>query len=79
MKKSIFLVADVNPIKTGEHLKNLRISHHYSVEEIALFAGISNKSVYAWENGTNVPSLSNLIGLRSLYDLNRIDDLLICS
>lgn len=79
MKERISSISDINQTMTGIHLKKLRESSNYTVKEIAIFAGISDKSVYAWESGTSIPSLSNLIGLKSLYKLNHIDDLLVFS
>lgn len=77
MKKNIYSVPDVDQLKTGLHLKGLRQLYNYTVKDIAIFAGISDKSVYAWENGTSLPSLSNLIGLQSLYNLNHLEELLV--
>lgn len=77
MKKKICCVPDIDQVKTGARLKEFRESRHYSVSDIAFFADISDSAVYAWEQGKNLPNLSHLNGLKYLYNLNHLDDLLV--
>lgn len=70
-------IKEVDPVNTSIHLKYLRELSHYTVRQIAYYCSISEKAVYAWENGTCIPSISHLIALKSLYKLSCLDDLLV--
>ena len=77
MRQLFCEIPDIDMKKTGAHLQALRLNHTYSVQTIASFAGVSVNAVYKWENGTNLPNISNLAGLKELYDLNYLDELLV--
>jgi len=77
MSKTIFNAPNVDLIQTGANLKAIRLSNQYSVSDIAEYANVSDAAVYAWESGKHLPDISNLAGLKSLYSLAHLDDLLV--
>lgn len=41
----------------GHNIKNLRLQHNLSQKEFAAIAGVSDKAVSTWENGTKTPRM----------------------
>lgn len=41
----------------GYNIKNLRLQHNLSQKEFAAIAGVSDKAVSTWENGTKIPRM----------------------
>ena len=77
MTKRICTAPDIDLKATGRRIKQLRQDHNYTVLEVSIYAGVSQAAVYSWENGTNLPDLSNLLGLQFLYKLKSLNDLLV--
>lgn len=59
----------------SRHLKELRLEHQLTQEELAQAIFVSRQSVSNWENGKGQPDIENLILLSELYHLS-LDDLL---
>lgn len=72
----LFPVIDM--IQTGLNIKRLRVENGLSVRALQeKFGFATSQSIYHWENGSNLPSIDNLLALSSLYHV-RIEDILIC-
>lgn len=61
-----------------EILKEMRQNKHMTQEYVADQIGVSRQTLYKWEKGMSEPSMSNLITLANLYDMD-IEDLIHCS
>ena len=66
----------LNSEKTGELLKETRLSAGISIEEIRKITGVSRTAIYKWETGTTVPSIDNLLILSRIFD-KTIEELLV--
>ena len=67
----------INCEKTAINLKCLRIKAGLRVEDVRKAMGFNQpKSVYRWEDGTDVPSAEHLVKLAELYKTT-VDDLVI--
>ena len=61
---------------TGARIRELRIAHHFTVEEVARFMGFeSEQAVYKWQRGDSLPSIDNLYALSILLD-TPVDEIL---
>ena len=61
----------------GENIKRLRIMHGLSQKELAQIAGVSDKAVSTWENGTKEPrmgAVQKITGYFGLKKSNLIED-----
>lgn len=56
------------------NLKNLRVIHKYTQEQLAEKIGVTRQAVAKWENGSTVPDISNCMALAELYGVS-LDDL----
>ena len=68
-------VQEMDPIRIGAFLKELRKERNMTQEAIAGKFGVTQRSVSRWENGTTMPDISILIELADFYDVD-IRDLL---
>ncbi len=67
----------IQPEQTGQRIKELIVSHGYSVRDIQDFMGFDNpQAVYKWLNGKSMPSLDNLLILSKVLGTS-IDDILV--
>ena len=56
---------------TGAQIKRLRKLRGYSVHDLQVIFGFDYpQAIYAWEQGTNVPTIDNLLVLSYLFDVN---------
>ena len=60
---------DMDQIRIGSFLKQLRLEKGLTQEQLAEQLNISNRSVSRWETGSNLPDLSMLIALAEYYDV----------
>ena len=51
------LIMEVFILSIGHNIKNLRLQHNLSQKEFAAIAGVSDKAVSTWENGTKTPRM----------------------
>ena len=65
----------LNPKKTGNKIKELRIKNGYSQYTLAYRIRISRQAVSKWERGIGVPSRETLLKLSKLFKVS-INDLL---
>lgn len=65
----------MNPKKTGELLKTLRLERGWTQADLADQLYVSTRSISRWENGTTLPDLSLLAELSGLYDIS-VDEIL---
>ena len=78
-KMHAYQAPEVDPITIGKRIKKLRLDNGLTVQDIQFYFGFNEpSSVYRWESGRAVPSLSNLIALRDLYHLPDLDSILCC-
>jgi transcriptional regulator with XRE-family HTH domain len=61
---------NMNQIKIGSFLKELRKEKGLTQEQLAEQLNVSNRSVSRWETGNNMPDLSMLIALAEYYDVD---------
>ena len=50
----------VNPKTIGEHLRKKRMDNRLMQSEVAGIIGVSEESIWNWENGRTKPSRKNL-------------------
>ncbi|WP_268912304.1 helix-turn-helix transcriptional regulator [Lentilactobacillus sp. SPB1-3] len=56
-------------------LKEARLNHGYSQNEVSTILHISRQSISKWENGRTYPDIDNLLMLSDLYEIS-LDDLM---
>ena len=62
---------------TGERIRDLRIAHSISVEDISRYMGFeSPQAVYKWQSGKSLPTVDNLFALSRLFGVS-IEDILV--
>lgn len=59
----------------GNHLKEKRLAHHLTQEQLAEKIYVSRQTISGWENNKSQPDLENLIMLSELYKTT-LDELL---
>ena len=59
----------------AEKLKELRVQHHYSQEQVAEMIHVTRQAISKWETGKSYPDVENLKLLSSLYGVT-VDTLL---
>jgi len=62
-------------MRIGDQLQRQRKLHDMSQNQLADKLGISRQSISKWENGTTLPSFSNVIAISNLFDVS-LDDLI---
>lgn len=55
--------------RTGKFIKELRLSHNLTQEQLGECVHISRKAVSKWENGKSFPSLDEMYALASYFDI----------
>ena len=55
----------------GENIKRLRIMHGLSQKELAQIAGVSDKAVSTWENGTKEPRMGAVQKIADHFGLKK--------
>jgi len=53
----------------GNKIRELRVEHHFSQDQIAEMLYVSRQAVSRWELGQTLPSVDNLIELSTLFHL----------
>ncbi len=67
----------LNPIATGNRIKELRKENHIKIDDIVSFMGFeSQQSVYKWQRGESLPTVDNLYALSRLFGTT-VDDILV--
>lgn len=65
----------MNQKHIGTFLKELRLEHGWTQQQLADQIGVSNRSVSRWETGSTMPDLSLLVMLSELYEIS-VDEIL---
>ncbi len=65
----------MNQEKIGEYIKKLRKENNLSQKEFADKLGVTFQAVSKWENGKNLPDMSTLKEISSLFNV-RIDEII---
>lgn len=60
---------------TSEKIKEERLKHNWTQEELAQTLNVSRSAVSSWEVGRNYPDLETIIAMSELFDIS-LDDLL---
>ena len=60
----------MDQIKIGSLLKELRNEHNLSQEQLAEKFNVSSRSISRWENGNTMPDISIMIELADFYDID---------
>ena len=66
----------VNLIKTGERIQQLRIERGLTAKQITDALGLTHHSYYRWVCGKSVPSVDNLVMLADIFEV-KIDDIIV--
>ena len=66
----------LDPVATGERIRQLRIENHLTVSEMAKKFECSENAIFKWQRGECLPNPDNLLGLRCLFGVS-LDDILI--
>lgn len=53
----------------GEHIKQYRVSSNLSQLDLAVMLDVDQSNVCLWENGKNLPTISNLIKIADIFGL----------
>lgn len=53
----------------GEHIKQYRVSSNLSQLDLAVMLDVDQSNVCLWENGKNLPTISNLIKIADVFGL----------
>ncbi len=61
---------NMNQIKIGEFLKQLRKDNGLTQEQLAEKFNVSRRSVSRWETGNNMPDLDTLIEMADYYEID---------
>ena len=67
----------MNAENIGKYLKNLRIKHNYTQEELANKLHITRQAISSWENGRFIPDIEKIYDLANLYDVT-IEEIYAC-
>ena len=62
-------------MKIGSKLKELRVAHGYTQEELSTILNVSRSTISSWEINRTYPDISILVSLSELYDIT-IDQLI---
>ena len=66
----------INIVKTGERIQQLRIERGLTVRQITDALGIIPQTYYKWVWGRSVPSVDSLIGLADILGV-KVDDIIV--
>ncbi len=68
MNRKFFPVID--PVRTGENIKALRIEKGLSVRDLQEYFGFEEpQAIYRWQYGKTLPSVDNLYALSFILDV----------
>lgn len=74
----MFVYPQIDMVKTGERIAQLRIQNGYSVKDIQECMGFTSPmAVYKWQRGVSLPSLDNLVILAQLFGVSMEEVLVI--
>ncbi len=69
--------AVLDPVATGNRIRELRLEKHLRVEDIRDYLGFEcSQSIYKWQRGESLPTVDNLFALSRLLG-TPVDDILI--
>lgn len=67
----------LDPVATGANITKLRKAAGLTVRDLQKIFGFNApQAIYAWQNGTALPTLDNLIVLAAVFRV-RVDDILV--
>ena len=66
----------VNLIKTGERIQQLRKERGLTVRQITDTLGLIPQTYYKWALGNSIPSIDSLIGLADIFGV-KVDDIIV--
>lgn len=66
----------IDPIATGQNIKELMKLHNHSVAQLSQLSGLSSTTITNYRSGYNVPNLHNLCVLASIYGV-KISDIIV--
>ena len=66
----------VNLIKTGERIQQLRKERGLTVRQITDTLGLILQTYYKWVWGKSIPSIDSLIGLADIFGV-KVDDIIV--
>lgn len=66
----------VNLIKTGERIQQLRTERGLTAKQITDALGLTHHSYYKWVWGKSVPSVDNLVMLADIFGV-AVDDIIV--
>ena len=66
----------VNLIKTGERIQQLRKERGLTVRQITDTLGLIPQTYYKWVSGNSIPSIDSLIGLADIFGV-KVDDIIV--
>ena len=64
---------DLDILKLGKALKKIRLERNMTLNEVALYLGVTHKAVQHWEQGKNEIKMSHFVGLCNLYNISPND------
>lgn len=66
----------VNLVKTGERIQQLRIERGLTAKQITDALGLIPQTYYKWVWGKSVPTVDNLVMLSDIFGV-KIDDIIV--
>ena len=66
----------INLIKTGERIQQLRKERGLTVRQITDALGLIPQTYYKWACGNSIPSIDSLIGLADIFGV-KVDDIIV--
>lgn len=71
------MIPQINIAETGKQIKNIMTRCGLKVVDVQSKCGFSTpQAVYKWINGTNLPTVDNLVILADMFDV-MIEDILV--
>lgn len=67
----------INAVKTGKNIKSLAQSNGFTALTLSEHLYLSERAVYKWYAGVNVPKVDDFIKLSEIFN-KPIDELIIC-
>ena len=67
----------IDTVATSERIKGLMKEKNISAKSMAENLGLSVSAIYKWMNGSSLPSYELAEDLVDLFELNRIEDLIV--
>lgn len=67
----------INMAATGKNIVRLRSERGLSVKDLQHWFGFEEpRAIYKWQHGETLPSVDNLLGLSTLFDVS-IDEIIV--